>query len=373
MPEELIIKECKRCGAPLTHVENEMVCEYCGARYELPKNFRQNVPTPNPITPVHEQSNFAYEPARKPRKSKAIGYIVFLLFVVVLGSVLLVGKSSIFTSQAGDTNGKNNPNALAELSMYRRNSSALPDQNPADFIHEKTFSYGVIYNGGDDKAFNLHILVENHQDFVIDQNIKADNMQLESEAVSDNTSLIYSCEVTDTSSQDLEPNQAVSLAYLRCQPILSPEVKFITVNIAFTNWGQREFQIPINIDMEKLNVRYKIERWSDLASLEISFYADEPQPVGLYFKDISLLDGKGTPIQIEACKAGSTLFGPAGDYFSTLAQSYNHAADINCTIPQSIDGDINAITLVMTIRGKTVSLTTPVDTISDTILYDTTD
>jgi hypothetical protein len=226
-----------------------------------------------------------------------------------------------------------------------------------------------VYNGGDNKDFNLHLMVMNKQDLAVSQNSKADHMQLENVAVTDNNGTDYQCEVSDTSNQNLQPNQAASLARLSCQPILSPDVKFLQVKTQLTNWGAREFQIPITLDMDKLDVRYQVDRRADSAVLDISFYAKEPQNVELYYADISLLDGKGSRISMEPCRPGGAWFGETGPNYSTLAQSYQHGKDLTCEIPQAIGEDVNAITLVMTIRGKTVSLTTPVDTLSGTIKY----
>lgn len=364
----LIIKECQKCGATLVQIGNELVCDHCGSRYEMVNSYPQGWGEPPAIQPVSPQPPKSVRPGppQEENKERRIGQKGFVLLAVLLGICLLIGIFSTLLSSVG-TNEKLNPETRIELDMFQANSSALPDKNPADFIHESNFSYGVIYNGGTSKEFKIGLLVENKQNYSIDQDAKADHMHVERVSVVDNLERNYDCRISEINTNKLDPNKVYNLASFYCHPILLPEVKYIQIHIQFSNWGSKEFEITTSFDPNKLEIEYRVERFENDASLDIWFYATEPQCVDLYFDDISLLDGKGDKIPI-SCEWPNVYV--EMENYSVLAQDYGHGRDISCDILRPITQDINAINLVMTIRGKTISLITPIDSISSAIIYD---
>lgn len=291
--------------------------------------------------------------------------MVLMFLGIAVAAVLLVPSLN-----EGFT-GKMDQNSETEKWMYRANSSALPDENPADFIHAKMLSLGVIYNGRSSlDEFNMDVYVRNHTNSPLRRQSKSENLGIESLRVTDNNDLVYECSMLPYEHSDAKPGAVIRVAVVRCKPLLSPLVKFLNVHTQFTNWGDYDFQIPILLNTEKLNIEYVIQRHADGFNLQIWFFANPPQPVAIFYDDITVLDNTGKIYPLEYCQHNfRDLDSRWTSFYSTLAQSYQHGADISCVFRTTIPQEVNAVTVVITIQGKTFTMTSAVDTFSEDIFY----
>ena len=383
----MLHKECKQCGARLTIREDEAICEYCGASYELPEKYKKKK---HKIKPVHSPKITQYPPppaysTPQIENKKKTGYGKFFFIFLVLG-VLAIGFTR-WSSNSDSAPTKHNPESQTEKEIYERDSALGPyTERPAGFIHTDTLSIGAIYNGSESVGFDsnksskVNVYIKNNNDFLIDSNSKSDFLRIDSVKISDNAGTQYKCETFPTSEQlnpvDIGAGKVAVVARFYCNPQISPEVKFINVNTVLSNWGTYDLQIPITLDIDIPQIQYKVYRdRGGKLDVDISFYADPPQPIGLYYEDVSLIDDNGKIYTKEFCDTGNTAFPnhpPDSDinkHFSLLAENTGHGADLGCRFTESLDPDADAITLIMTIRGKTVTLTAPIDTIEGPILF----
>mgnify|MGYP001216100527 CR=1 FL=1 len=373
----MIIKECKKCGAPLVQRGEDLYCEYCRASYKLPrdyndqpKSFSQNNPYPNntfPNIPTNLEPSLSPTPPRiPPKKKNALGCIIFILLAVIGVAIwqflgLSSNKKTIMNVD---------PNQQIEAEMFRRNSSALPDRYPAGFVHNDMLSIGVILDSVSYDDFQLRVFVKNKLDRTIVANLKTDQMKITDAKITDSLGNQYTCEINEkfTNTDEMKSDDVGSIADMYCRPGFFPsDVKYISVDLTFTNWGKYSFQIPLDLDMSKLTINYNLSRSNNMFVINTSIFSSVPQFISLKLSDISVIDNKGKQYSFDNCSSGNdTLVGylnEHSEYYVALADEYDPGSFFDCTYNQPIPDDVNSLTFIINIRGNTVTNTFITDTV----------
>jgi len=374
MAEKLLSKQCIHCGAKLTLREGELLCEYCGSSYEIPNDYVKDdgdnhqkdqiiLPSMNQFSPKTESNSTSYPQYQQKSNSKNSCF-VWLIVLLVLGGLVAVFLPKMFLKN-DQPNQPINSEKETESRMFHRLSYDL--EYPADFFHGQPLSVGAIMDFATIDAFEVSIQVKNELSRNIEANLKADQLIIESVEVTDSSSTHYSCEFDNyfTGSEVIEPDEIESVGRISCEPVIHPEAKFITLNVTFTNWGNYVFQIPLDSIKQNLNFEYTLYRGDNEFQIVITFYSVPPQYITVYFNDISVVDDKGNYYNLDHCSDG-------GFDISTERAFYAHMADdsgmgnatIFCTFEKPILYDINAITLVMNIRGNTITHLFTTDTLN---------
>jgi len=369
MPQNYIIKECIKCSAPLIQKDDELVCEYCGARYDLPESYRRqrnrpDAPKPAPlITP--EPPKIEEETGNK-RKKSTCGVIVVISIFLLLGGVVLFWLFNSLWSVTTVEPITDENQFITDI--FRRDSSALPDENPSDFIFKPKFYLGAILNRSDNEDFHLAVYFKNRTESIIDGNSKTNHLMVESVTVIDNTSKTYTCEFSSevSTTETVSPGDTAYLSSIYCEDGLDPEVKYINVNLKTVHWGAFDFQISVLPVPERLQIRYNLWRQDDEFGLDITFYSKPPQHISVYYDDISVVDSMGNvyvPVYTGDFWDGDLRF------FTDLVQNYSHGKDMMLIFDQPFPDEANSVTVNITINGNTISTTTPVDTMEGSILF----
>lgn len=279
----------------------------------------------------------------------------------------------------------------SEEDIYELDSSLGPYvERPAGFVHTEVLSIGVIYNGSGytgalgfgprSKSARVNVYVKNNTSFAIDKNSTVDFLRVETINMSDNLGTKYQCETFPVSEQsnpvDIDAGQASTVAYFYCSPQVKPEAKFLNVDVKLSNWGNYELQIPILSDIEKTQIKYKVNRDRPNLDIDITFYSTIPTPLAGNYDNISAIDNTGKKYTREFCdtrNTGSYNKPPDSDvnsYFSLLAENTDHGPDLGCRFTEPLNPNANSITLIMTLQGKTISFTAPINTLQGPIYYD---
>lgn len=364
MNEDMLIKECEKCGAPLIIRSGELVCDYCGTRYELPEKFRkeklQTTPKPQ-LQQLESQHPKTLSTSLETVNEKRSGYGRFFVAILIFG--VFVAMFLWWKSDSNKPSTQLDPESQTELKMYDSGEQG----NPADFIHESPLSLGIVYSSSVFDGFDVELSVQNNTDIDIEGSSKMNHLMIDSLSVSDNTGRAYTCDYTyEVKSKTVEPGEVTTISYIHCKPDIKPEVKFLTVDVSLANWGSYNFQIPFSLNLDDLEIVYTIDRFDDSCHLLIHFHSEKPAPVQAYFRDITLVDSIGKTYQCDPSESNHVK--EQGYKSFIVAPGFN--TYIDCNINEPIASNVNAITLVMTIRGQTVTLTTPIDTIEGQIIYD---
>ncbi len=133
MTSKYTLKECVKCTGPLTQKDDELVCEYCGARYELPENYQRNKQAPSSpaVKAPHSESVTSRVGSNKPKKSPcgliaiiSLGLIVGLGLLVLFFGVLMGSSRSQPVSEGEDEVVSTEPD-------YQTNPS-IEDEEPTE-------------------------------------------------------------------------------------------------------------------------------------------------------------------------------------------------------------------------------------------------
>jgi hypothetical protein len=372
--KRIIAKQCSRCGAPLVQHRNELICEYCKTSYSLPQEYFDH------STDVEKEDNFSKPPTdpintsqqstinspqfqQKTRKTPVVFILVVIIGITIFLCLTLMGfwkKDKVSTSD---------PNQETELQMYRMNSSAMPDEYPADFVHNQQLSIGVILKTISYTDFSINIFAENELDRTISANLKSDQMIISTVNMKDSLGNQYSCEINNEfteSYQEMEPNDIARIGLLYCTPgFIPPEVKYIDMEVTFTNWGNYNFQIPLDLNFQELKIEYNLTRNDDSFEIEPEIYAAIPQYIAIKYDDISVIDDNGNYYPLEYCDDYATMGRESEnyEYFIDMANHYSSGSFFHCHFSKPIPYEVNAITLVMNVRGNTVTNTFKMDTV----------
>jgi uncharacterized Zn finger protein (UPF0148 family) len=102
MTSKYTLKECIKCTGPLTQKDDELVCEYCGARYELPEGYQRRKQEPAPSRPesrVPQSAPVTNKDGNNSRKKSPCGLIALISFGLIIGGgVLLLILSFVIRS-----------------------------------------------------------------------------------------------------------------------------------------------------------------------------------------------------------------------------------------------------------------------------------
>lgn len=372
--KKILANQCSKCGAPLVQRKNELFCEYCKTSFKLPQEYidyskgdeqeeKNSLVSENPV--IVSQQPTIIPPQFQPRVRKTP---VGLLLLVIVGLFIFLWFSFKGFGKK-DISGTKDLNEQTELQMYRMNSLAMPDEYPADFIHNQPLSIGVMLDRISYSGFSVSIFAKNELDRTIYANLKTDQMIISSIGITDSTGNQYSCEINNEFTgvyDEMEPEDIAKIGQLYCTPgLIPPEVKFINLKVAFTNWGNYDFQIPLDLDFQELRIKYYLTRQDDSFNIEPVFYATIPQYIVINYDDISVIDDNGIYYPLEYCDDHATIGRLSDEYtfFIDLAEQYDHGFDFFCHFNAPIPYEVNAITFVMNIRGNTVTHTFTTDTV----------
>ena len=373
---KLIIKQCQRCGASLVQRGNELYCEYCRTSYQLPKNYsdqnekgeaenRHVPPSFSRLTPPPPIVQYTDLPTAQPKKRARSIWIIAI--IVVSG---LCGLFAMISSQQKETK-VSDPNSETELAMYRRNSSAMPDEYPSAFIHGTDLSLGAILDSLSPNEFGVDIYAKNLLDRTIEANKKTDQFIISEVEVSDSLGNSYNCEIWnefEDAYDSMDPGGIALIGRLVCAPgTLPPETKSITVHAYFTNWGDYIFQISTDLDINELQYDYSLIQYENSFKISTSIYAVIPQFIAIKYSDISLIDDKGNYYAFDHCDSNNSGFNSSSDEFDLfmdLAERYSPGSYIDCYYDVPIPYEVNSMTFVINIRGNVVTHLFTTDTIN---------
>lgn len=369
MGSSYTIKECIKCSAPLNQIGDELVCEYCGTRYDLPENYRQrekqpDLPKPEPVITPQQPSTSVKR--GKAGKSSACGVVLIVLFALGVGGAILIWiLSSLFSASQPETVSEERQ---FQAEVFGRDSSALPDKNPSDFIFRSNFYLGAVLNRSDNEDFHFSVYFKNRTDTVIDGNSKTNNLLVDSVSVSDNNGKRYTCEFSSDvrTTETVEPGEVTYLSSISCEDGLTPEVKYMNLDLQTAHWGAFDFQISVLPAQDRLQIRYNLWRYTDKFGLDITFYSKPPQHISVYFDDITVVDSMGNvyvPNYTGDFWDGDMVF------FTGLIQNYSHGKDMMLQFDQPFPDEANSVTVNITINGQTISTTAPVDTMEGDLFF----
>ena len=387
--KNLLTKQCIKCGAPLIQKDDELYCEYCHTSYKIPKEYKAehsnydqskgdsdptNIPNPEFYRPIPEVSQQYHEKQANQQKLSCGRVLLFLL--AILGGIGLI---FYFLTRESHTAEPIDPQKEIEQQMYEvlAGSTSSVEAFPGGFTYEKPIALGAIIDTvtgtQSNRVFYIEIVVKNLTENPIVSDSKSDRMVILSSTVEDNLGNKYSCQISNyfsnsdliTYGQQLNSNQLTELGRLTCNSTLPPEVKYIQVGIELTNWGKYNFQIPMVMDFQKLNLQYTFHQSENDFSINVDFTATPPQYVAIYYNDISVIDDKGNTYPLEYCGdfLSSFIGADMGPYYTNIARSSNVWAQLSCEFKGQIPYEVNAITLIMNIRGNTVTHTITTDTV----------
>lgn len=369
--EKLITNQCSRCGAPLVQRKNELFCEYCQTRYVLPQEyvdlsrsnnqeekysrFSDDYATDSP------QPTITLTQSQQRERKSPLGGILLVIFGIVAILMVLFNNSdrkveSSIISESQKT----------ELDMFSMNSSAMPDEYPSDFIHNQPLSIGVLLDKISHSEFVIKVYAKNELDRTIFANSKTDQVIISSVGVEDSLGNQYSCDINNKFNgiDKVEPEDIARVGELDCAPgYIPPEVKSINLNVVLTNWGDYDFQIPLDLNFNELEIEHFLDRYDDKFEINTKINATIPQYIVINYDDISVIDDNGNYYQYDNC--GSSFFTGFDKYpnFIDLAERYSPGSQFTCEFISPIPYEVNAITFIMNIRGNTVTHTFTTDTI----------
>jgi len=368
--EKLISNQCSRCGAPLVKRKNELFCEYCRTSYVLPQDY---VDLSSRINQEENNSRFSDDyatdsmqstitrPQSQLRERKSPVGITLLIFVGIIAIfwVLLNGSDKKGGSSIVSENKQ------TELDMFSINSSAMPDEYPADFIHNQPLSIGVLIDEISHSEFEIRIYAKNELDRIIYANNKTDQLNIASVSVEDSVGNQYLCDIDNlfTGNKKVEPDDIARVGKLDCTPGYIPsEVKYIKLNVVLTNWGAYNFQIPLDLDFNELEIKHFLDRYDDKFEIKTRINATIPQYIVIHYEDISVIDDNGNYYQYDNCVSSSFTGFDKYPNFIDLADRYT-GSQFTCYFKSPIPYEVNAITFIMNIRGNTITHTFTTDTI----------
>jgi len=372
--KKMFANQCGKCGAPLIQRENELFCDYCKTSFKLPLGFvdyfksneqkeENNNLSNNPVT-VSQQPTIISSQLQTQVRKTPVG-----LILLAIAGIFIFLWFSIIGSGKKDISSKKDPNQQTEMQMFRMNSSAMPDEYPADFIHSEPLSIGVMLDNISYSEFSISIYAKNELDRTNYANLKTDQMIISTVDIEDSLGNQYSCEVNNefTGSYDeMDPEGIAKIGELNCIPgLIPPDVKYIGLKVAFTNWGNYDFQIPIDLNIQEIRIEYNLNRHDDSFDIEPVFYATIPQYIVINYKDISVIDDNGNYYPLEYCDDYSTIGRESDKYifFIDLAERYDPGSFFYCHFNSPIPYEVNAITFVMNIRGNTITHVFTTDTV----------
>ena len=377
----MLTRQCSKCGAPLVKKEGYLFCEYCHTSYDIPGsvNHHDDEKYQPPIVPdlPAQSKSFSYEKpiTSNQKKSKAVLPVV----LVSLMMAFMIWGAYKFLSASSREPAQINPEVEIQEQMYRvlAGSTSSPEAFPGDFHYEKPIAIGAILSfvkGNDIEGyFNIDVIVKNLTEDSIVSNKKTDIMLITSTTVVDNLGNHYSCQIYNdfsnndviTYGQEMGVNQLAKVGRITCNATIPPEVKYIQTSIELTNWGTYDFQIPLVFDIEKLEVDYSLYQDDEEFSVNMDFAATPPQYLAIYYNDISVIDDKGNTYPLIYCGDFLQSFVGAdmGSYYASFAQSSAVWAELDCSFSGPIPYEVNAITLIMNIRGNTLTHTFTTDTV----------
>ena len=379
--QKFLTRQCIKCGAPLVKKEDSLFCEYCHTSYEIPgsanhRDNEENFKTIVPDLPAQAKST-SYErliPTNQ-KKSKAVLPVV----LVSLMMIFVIWGAFRFLSASSHDSVQISPEAEIQEQMYDflAGTTSSPEAFPGDFHYEKPIALGAILSfvkGNDVEGyFNIDVIVKNLTEDSIVSNKKTDVMLITSITVADNLGNQYPCQIDNdfsnsdviTYGQEMGVNQLAKVGRITCNTTIPPEVKYIQTSIELTNWGTYDFQIPLVFDIEKLEVDYSLYQDDEEFSVNMDFAATPPQYLAIYYNDISVIDDKGNTYPLIYCGDFLQSFVGAdmGSYYASFAQSSAVWAELDCSFSGPIPYEVNAITLIMNIRGNTLTHTFTTDTV----------
>lgn len=370
MKTPYVLKECVKCSAPLVQKDEELVCEYCGAKYELPesykkrnKDFRQgtgqaNGNNPPQIPDQTNTTNVVSTDSSKINKGKT-GCIV-LLVVIVLAAIagLIINNNS-----------KPAPKVLTEEEAFIKRIN--DESTPADYIFSTSYNLGMVLDNVDSRNFALDYFFQNKTPDAINLDSKTNNLNVNNLIVRDNTGRDYPCEISpDFSSSPVEPGGTKQFN-ISCQEGIQPEVKYLDVTVSMLHWGEHAFQIPIVSNPDPLKIKYLLNRYGNDASrkftVEVIFSSNVAQVISIDFNDINVIDSLGNHYTPDDISDGA--FSIRGNQYYSEMVDNNSRAGFHLRFDQPFPDEANAITVIMTINGKTITSTGSVDTVEGTIEF----
>jgi len=369
--EKLISNQCSRCGAPLVKRKNELFCEYCRTSYVLPQEYvdlsggeneeENNNRFSESLATDNFRSTIPSSLSQQRERKSPLGGI--LLVIVGIVAIFMVFFNN--SDRKGDSN-LISESQKTELDMFRMNSSAMPDEYPSDFIHNQPLSIGVMIDKITHSEFVIKVYAKNELDRTIFANSKTDQVIISSVGIEDSVGNQYSCEISNefTGIDKVEPGDIARVGVLDCTPGYIPsQVKYIELNLVLSNWGDYDFQIPLDLNFNELEIKHFLDRYDDKFEINTKIYANIPQYIVIDYGDISVIDDIGNYYQYDNC--GSSFFTGFDEYpnFIDLAERYSPGSQFTCDFKSPIPYEVNAITFIMNIRGNTVTHTFTTDTI----------
>lgn len=368
MSQNFILKECVKCSAPLKRIGDELVCEYCGSRYDLPEDYRKRKlesEKPELKPDLIKTSNELPVKSGQKQNKQSCGVILLRLILVVIAGAIVFW---IFRNLGGVINKEPITEESQFKSAVRVDPYGKPDENPADFIFETNFYLGAVLNQSDNDYFRLDVYFKNRTDATIDGNSKSNHLQMKSVNISDNLGKVYACKFSSEVStlESIDPGEITRLSSISCEDGLTPEVKYLDVNIETVHWGSFDFQVSVLPSLERLRIKYDLERYEEDFLLEISFYSEPPQHISLYFDDISVIDSKGN---VYLPNYTGDFWNDDMKFFTSLVHGFSGDNKILLKFGRPFPDDANSVTVAITINGQTITTTAPVDTIEGNINF----
>jgi hypothetical protein len=368
---KLLTKMCNKCGAPLIQKGDDLFCPYCQTTYKIPNEYV--TPGRNPQQPAASQLpaiTLTRIPSRraaqnsvpvvnKPKSNNLRKFfaLIFLL-AVFMGFILLLPKIMPFFNDPNKPIHETNQASQVTLEYLVAEPQRRP---PSSFVTGTPLSFHTFIGTASAAEFTISVEVQNMLERNIEANLKADQMIILSASVVDNIGNTYICnyENSFTGTTDvIRPGAETTLGYIHCNPGMFPEVKFVKVNIALSNWGTYDFQIPLDSIAENLTVSDHLNRGDDGFHYTIDISSVPPQYIGIYFNDISAIDDKGNAYKPNHCSDGSTMSSTEFRFYSSIG-----TVRIYCEFDQPIPYEANSITFILNNRGNTITKTTTLDTI----------
>ena len=349
MKSEYIAKECAKCSAPLTRKGDELVCEYCGARYELPPYYSRSVPKKEPpftsdsvVKETVDTNPTTFQPQIKPASKKKHNLTRFLVFVIFVIAAVLAIKT-LWPSE--------------EQSFL--NQSAIESDDMYDVIYESAyFTAAKIYSDQTD-LFKINVYYKNRTNTTLIGDSKENSPSVSSVKVWDNTGGVYPCEFSNYYSNpdyDIKPGELVTLTQVKCWHGIVPDTKLLNLTVTTENWGQYNFQIPVLADLDNLTINYSLKRYDNSFSISLDFDSRTTQILTFYYSDFSVVDSFGTVYRPELPDSNEPLF------YSYLLQKGHYSSGVTYKFNQPFNSNSNTITVSLKINGQTFTITAPVDT-----------
>lgn len=349
MKSEYVAKECAKCSAPLTRKGDELVCEYCGARYELPPYYSRSAPQKethySPDKDVKETigpTQTTAQPQTKAATKKKHGLTRFLVFVILL----IVAALAIKTSWPSEEQRFLHQSAIDSGDMY-------------DVIYENAYyAAATIYSNQID-LYKINVYFKNRTDTTLIGDSKENSPSVASVKVWDNTGGVYPCEFSNYYSNpgyDIEPGEQVMLTQVKCWHGIEPKAKLLNLTVTTENWGQYDFQIPVLADLDNLVINYSLKRYDNSFRLSLDFDSKTTQILTFYYSDLTVVDSFGTVYQPDLPDSNGPLF------YSYMLEKGRYSSDVTYKFDQPFNNNSNTITVSLKINGQTFTVTAPVDT-----------